>query len=105
MWSALSQGPLDDFSSELVFLLACEQTLCFWVSPQGENVPTYIFPEVLLAHYPHSQMSAVHCHGAECNATLHSAVSLHIRTETQTHPSRLIVRELAPTLAQSDKFR
>lgn len=75
VWNALSQGPLNDFTSELsvsAHLPICTETFgcllsitltgwcfeswqsysfqetpCFWVSLQGGNVPTYIFPEVL----------------------------------------------------------
>ena len=79
------------------------------------NVPTYIFPEVPACSLSSSQispaspwcqpapliLSRVWCHSPLCRLCTHQ----NKQTETQTHPSRLIVRELASMLAQPDEFR
>ena len=81
----------------------------------GGNVPTYIFPEVPACSLPSSQISPaspwcqpaplisswVWCRSPLCRLCTHQ----NKQTETQTHPSRLIVRELASMLAQPDEFR
>lgn len=87
----LLPGILTGWYFEFQSSYSSQETLHFWVSLQGESVPTYILPEVPVCSLPRFPISsssprrASLCLSfrAECDAAIHFAVFVHIKTNKQ----------------------
>lgn len=71
-----------------------QETLHFWVSLQGENVPTYIFPEVLVCSLPRFPISSTSPVPPACASHLDQSVmplsilqSLYTSKQTNRDPN------------------